>query len=266
MRKLYFVLLSIFALFSCSDYNAIVKGDDYNKKFEKANTLFDEKEFDRCIVLYEQIYQHAPKTGEGELSYYRLAKSYYEIEDFYMSGYYYSSFVQRFPYSPKTEEAYFMMAMSNVKNSPEYSLDQSETEQAINSIQSFVDRYPQSKLVDSCNNVIDNLRFKLERKDFEQVRLFAKTENYRAAVTSAEIFLEKYSKSRFCEEASYILVKNSYMLAINSIPSKKLERLEQTKERFSNFATLYAKSDYLKELDNLMKQVDKEKEKDTKIE
>ena len=56
------------------------------------------------------------------------------------------------------------------------------------------------------------------------------------------------------------------MLAINSIPSKKLERLEQTKERFSNFATLYAKSDYLKELDNLMKQVDKEKEKDTKIE
>jgi len=266
MRKLYFVLLSTFALFSCSDYNAIVKGDDYNKKFEKANTLFDTKEFDRCIVLYEQIYQHAPKTGEGELSYYRLAKSYYEIEDFYMSGYYFSSFVQRFPYSPKTEEAYFMMAMSNVKNSPEYSLDQSETEQAINSIQSFVDRYPQSKLVDSCNNVIDNLRFKLERKEFEQVRLYAKTENFRAAVTAAEIFLEKYSKSKFCEEASYILVKNSFKLAINSIPSKKLERLEQTKERFSNFASLYANSDYLKELDNLMRQVEKEEEKDTKIE
>lgn len=253
-------------LFSCSDYNAIVKGDDYNKKFEKANMLFDQKEFDRCIVLYEQIYQHAPKTGEGELSYYRLAKSYYEIEDYYMSGYYYSSFVQRFPFSPKTEEAYFMMAMSNVKNSPEYSLDQSETEQAINSIQAFVDRYPQSKLVDTCNSVIDNLRFKLEKKDFEQVKLYAKTENFRAAVTSSEIFLEKYSKSRFCEEANYILVKNSYLLAINSIPSKKLERLEQTKERISNFASLYANSTYMKEIDGLLKQVEKEEQKDTKIE
>lgn len=257
------LLLVLIITVACNDYNQIIKGDDYQKKFNKANSLFDEKEFDRCIVLYEQIYQHSPKSGEGELSYYRLAKSYYEIEDFYMSGYYFSSFVQRFPFSTKTEEAYFLMAMSNVKNSPEFSLDQTETEQAITSIQGFVDRYPQSKLIDSCNHVIDNLRFKIEKKDFEQVRLYAKTENYRAAVTSAEIFLEKYSKSIFFEETYYLLVKNSYYLALNSIPSKKIERIDQTIERFSNFANLYPNSDYKKELEGYVTSLEKQRNNKT---
>lgn len=257
------LLLLLITAVACNDYNQIFKGDDYQKKFNKANSLFDDKEFDRCIVLYEQIYQHSPKSGEGELSYYRLAKSYYEIEDFYMSGYYFSSFVQRFPFSSKTEEAYFLMAMSNVKNSPEFSLDQTETEQAITSIQGFVDRYPQSKLIDSCNHVIDNLRFKIEKKDYEQVRLYAKTENYRAAVTSAEIFLEKYSKSIFFEETYYLLVKNSYYLALNSIPSKKIERIDQTIERFSNFANLYPNSEYKKELDGYVTSLEKQRNNKT---
>ena len=121
MKKVLFALSLIIVLMSCSNYNKVVKGDDSQQKFEVANKLFEEKDFDRCIVLYEQIYQHSPKTGEGELAYYRLAKSYYEIEDFYMSSYYYGQFIQRYPFSSKTEEAYFMMALSSVKNSPEYS-------------------------------------------------------------------------------------------------------------------------------------------------
>jgi len=257
--KYFALLLILISAVACSDYNKIVKGDDYQAKFTRANNLFDDKEYDRCIVLYEQVYQHAPKSGEGELAYYRLGKSYFEMEDYYMSGYYFSSYIQRFPYSAKTEEAYFLMSISNVKNSPEFALDQTETEQAIISVQSFIDRYPNSKLIDSCNKVIDNLRFKLEQKDFEQVHLYSKTENFRAAVTAAEIFIEKYSKSQFIEEVYYLLVKNSYLLSINSIPSKKIERIEQTNERFSNFAVLYPNSTYLKELKGYIEQLEKSK-------
>jgi len=248
MKKVLFALSLIIVLMSCSNYNKVVKGDDYQQKFEVANKLFEEKDFDRCIVLYEQIYQHSPKTGEGELAYYRLAKSYYEIEDFYMSSYYYGQFIQRYPFSSKTEEAYFMMALSSVKNSPEYSLDQTETEGAINTVQQFIDRYPSSTLVDSCNRVIDKLRFKLELKEFDHVKLYDRTENYRAAVTSGEIFIETYSKSKFCEEVYFLIIKNSYLLSINSIESKKIERIEKTWERITNFAILYPNSNYLKEV------------------
>jgi len=249
MKKLLLFLLFAAGLTACSDYAKIVKGSDYSQKFVSANELYDQKEFNKAIVLYEQIYQHAPKSGEGELSYYRMAQSYFEIEDYYMAQYYYSSYMQRFPYSNKSEEVLFMIAMCSVKNSPEHSLDQTETELAISNVQQFVDRYPASYLVDTCNQIIDQLHFKLERKAFDAVELYDRTENYKAAVSAAEGFLENYSRSQFVEKAHYILVKNSYFMTINSIESKKSERSAQTNERFRNFALRYASSPYLKELE-----------------
>ncbi len=249
MLKIIQITLYLLLLTACSDYAKIVKGSDYSQKFVTANSLFDQKEFDKAIVLYEQIYQHAPKSGEGELSYYRMAQSYYEIEDYYMAQYYYSSYMQRFPYSNKSEEVLFMIAMCSVKNSPEHSLDQTETELAISNVQQFVDRYPGSYLVDSCNMIIDELRFKLERKEYDAVALYDRTENYKAAVASGELFMEHYSRSSFLEEVHYMVVKNSYYMTINSIESKKKERSSQTTERFRNFAIRYVNSSYLKELE-----------------
>ena len=79
-------------LSSCADYNKVVKGDDYERKFQLANELFTDKQYLRSVTLYEQVYQRMPKTGEGELSYFRIGKSYYEVEDYYMAGYYLGAF------------------------------------------------------------------------------------------------------------------------------------------------------------------------------
>ena len=248
---LYFFLF-LFTLFSCSDYRKIVKGDDYQLKFELSNKLYDKAEFDRCIILFEQVYQHSPKSPEGELSYFRLANCYFKNEDYNMAGYYFNNFVDRFPYSKKSEDAMFLVALCSVNNSPKYGLDQSETMIAINNVQQFVDVFPQSILVDSCNKIIDRLKFKLELKDFDAVKLYSKTENYRAAVTSCDIFMDKYINSRFTEEVNFLYVKNSVFLAKNSIESKKEERIEQSKERFLNFVKKYEKSIYFKELNSLI--------------
>jgi len=257
MKNILLFSCFVVLLTACSDYAKIVKGSDYSQKFVTANALYDQKDFDKAIVLYEQIYQHAPKSGEGELSYYRMAQAYYEIEDYYMAQYYYSSYMQRFPYSDKSEEILFMIAMCSVKNSPEHTLDQTETELAISNVQQFVDRYPGSYLVDSCNLIIDQLRFKLERKEFETVQLYDRTENFKAAVAAGELFMEHYSRSGFLEEAHYMVVKNSYFMTINSIESKKSERSAQTTERFRNFAIRYASSKYLKELEGYVALLEK---------
>lgn len=246
------IVLLFFTLFSCSDYRKIVNGDDYQLKFELSNKLYDKAEFERSIVLFEQVYQHSPKTSEGELCYFRLADSYFKLEDYNMAGYYFNSFVERFPYSKKSENALFLKSLCSVRNSPEYALDQSETIIAINNVQQFIDVFPQSILVDSCNKIIDRLKFKLELKDFDAVKLYSKTENYKAAVSSCEIFMDKYMNSMFSEEVNYIYVKNSVFLAKNSIESKKEERIEKSKERFLNFVKNYEKSIYFKELNSLI--------------
>ena len=110
--------------------------------------------------------------------------------------------------------------------------------------------------MDSCNRIIDRLRFKLEKKDFTHVQLYSKTERYRAAVSSAEIFMENYPASGFNEEVFYLLVKNSYYLAINSIESKKTQRIEDSYERLRNFEAVFNNSQYSKELNMLISRLE----------
>lgn len=246
IKSILFIIFPLLTVFfgSCSGYNKIVKGDNYELKFETANQLFEKGQFFRSIALYEQIYQKMPKTGEGELAYYRMAKAYFSEKDYVMAGYYFGSFVQRYPYSSKTEESLFLSALCSVYNSPEISLDQNDTELAIKNLQQFVDAYPQSELLDSCNRVMDNLRFKLERKEYDALKLYVKTENYRAAVTSAETFLTTYPRSRYREEVSFLQLENSFLVAKNSVENKKKERIEKTIERYRTFVSEYPESSY----------------------
>jgi outer membrane protein assembly factor BamD len=248
-------LFSLFALLigisSCSDYNEVLKSEDYGRKFDMANTLYgtdSKSQKGRSIALYEQVYQRLPKEPEGEVAYFRIGKAYYQTGDLYMAGYYLGNFPQRFPYSPKSEEALFLSAMCSVENSPQYTLDQQETEIAINNLQQFVNRYPKSDLVDSCNNIIDRLYFKIESKAYDGVKLYDKTMNYRAAASAAFTFIEDYPLSVFSEEIHYVMVKNSYYLAKNSVDTKKVERIENTLERYSTFVSGFPESKYLSQL------------------
>jgi outer membrane protein assembly factor BamD len=272
----FFVSLSI-ALSSCSDYNEVVKSDDYKRKLQVANEYYDsgitpiikkngkqkvkKNTILRSVTLYEQIYQRMPKTGEGELAYFRIGKGYYLAGDYYTGGYYLGQFSQRFPYSVKAEEALFLSAMCSVNNSPDHTLDQQETKLAINDLQQFVDRFPNSYLVDSCNHIIDRLHSKLVQKDYEAVIQYAQTERFRAAVSSAETYLEDHPMSKHEEEVNFLLVENSYLLAKNSVDTKKVERIENTIERYRNFVGLFPESKYIKTLEGYNDSMTRELEK-----
>jgi outer membrane protein assembly factor BamD len=252
------VALLIILLTSCSGFNKVVKSDNYEKKFQVAGEMYDKKSYMRAITLYEQVYQRVPKTAEGEVAYYRIGKSYYAEKDYSMAGYYFGSFYTRFTFSPKAEECLFLSAICSVKNSPEFSLDQNDTELAINDLQQFVNKFPNSDLIDSCNHEMDKLRLKLEKKEYEVVKLYDKTENFKSAVVTSKTFLETYPGSKFKEEVAFILVSSSYMLTKNSIEEKKKERIVETLERYRNFVTEYPNSRYKTEVITISDKMEKE--------
>jgi outer membrane protein assembly factor BamD len=250
--KFAFALFVFTALVSsCSEYSRVLKADDYTRKFTLANDLYERKRWSQSIALYEHVYQRMPKSGEGELSYYRIGKAYYADGDYYMAGYYFGSFFDKYPYSTKTEEAFFLKALCSVKNSPSSSLDQQETELALNDVQQFIYLFPNSDRVDTCNQIMDKLREKLEKKEFDNIHLYAKTLNYKSAVVSAETFLVDFPTSKFKEEVLYLHIKNSYLLSKNSVEEKKKERFEKTIESYRTFVSQFPGSRYKRELEAL---------------
>jgi|688.fasta_scaffold36740_1 outer membrane protein assembly factor BamD len=227
---------------ACSGYNEVLKSDDFEAKREYAKTSYENKQWDRAAALYEQIYQRYSQGPIGEESYFRLGMSHYNMKDYLLAGYYFSNYSTRFFYSPQAEEAKFLSAMCAVKNVPKTSLDQAETHQALNALQEFINLYPMSQLVDSCNRVMDRLNLQLEAKAYENAYIYFHTEHYRAAAAAMDAFVADYPSSKRKEEAMYLATKSSYFLAINSIDKKKIERFEDVIQRCAKFAELFPES------------------------
>jgi outer membrane protein assembly factor BamD len=183
-----------------------------------------------------------------EVSFY-YAYCNYSIGDNLMAAYLFRNYTINFPNSKHTEECAYMGAYCYYNEAPIYSLDATNTHKAIKELQSFIDRYPISARVEKCNKLIDELRAKLALKAFENAKQYYTTSNFKSAIIALDNVLIDFPSFNNREEVHFLIVKATYLLAINSISIKVKERLQATLEAYAHFQDNYPKSTYLKELE-----------------
>jgi outer membrane protein assembly factor BamD len=230
---------------ACSEYNKVLKSTDINYKYEKSVEYFNKEQYYKSLPLLEELIGLTRGTQLAENVQYYYARSQYGVKDYYMANYYLKTFNKTFSNSPKAEECLFLAAECSFQLSPSYSLDQTDTQNAINEYQLFLDKYPYSNLRDSANHQIGRLNGKLERKDYEIAYQYAKTLRYKAATSAFKEFLKEYPASGYREEAMYMIVKCNYLLAEGSIEEKKLERMRATSESYLTFAAAFPDSKWI---------------------
>ena len=250
-KQIFLYFFATLFLVSCSQYEKVLKGDDYDKKYEMAEKLYLKGKFLKAVPLFEEVISIYSKLSEkGEKAYYYLCYSHYNMQEYALAGYYFRNFQITYPQSEHAEEASFMGAMCKVAASPKSSLDQTNTLTAINELQSFLNRYPKTERKDTCNQIIDNMRGKLEQKAFESSKLYYHMEDYEAAAVSFTNMLSDYPDTELREEVLYLVVKSNYKLAANSVKEKKVERFEETIKSYTKFVDNFPSSKNLKELES----------------
>ena len=75
-------------------------------------------------------------------------------------------------------------------NSPNYKLDQTNTRSAIKN--SSLLTISESRRIDTSNIMIDQLRGKIEHKDYEIIRQYYRLEDWKACITAAKTTLREY--------------------------------------------------------------------------
>lgn len=246
------VLLLLLVFSACSEYAKVLKSSDVEMKYRKAVEYFDEGEYSKSLSLFDELGTLFRGTSRSEIVHYYIANCHFELKDYYFAGYYFKNYAKTYPKSPKAEEALYKSAYCSYLNSPQHSLDQQETEQAINEFQLFLNRYPKTELKDSTNTMIAELRSKLELKAYENAKLYYQMEEYKSSTVALKNLLEKFPESPHREEIEFLIVKSSYLLAVNSIDSKKEERLSDTIESYHKFVDDFgSNSKYVKEAENL---------------
>ncbi len=241
------IILSLLMVNACSKYQRLLQSDDHELKYEKALEYYEEGEYGRAITLLSDIMPAYRGTAEAERINYYFAKAHFHNREYMLASHYFKSFVDAYPNSEHAEEFLFLSAYCQYLESPRYSLDQTSTRQAIRELQNFINRYPRSDRVSDANELIDELRYKLERKHFEIGKMYYNISAYQAAATYFETYIKDYPDSQYREEAMFLTVKAYFEFAYNSIPERQEKRFEDTVDAFYAFESRYPESDKMGE-------------------
>lgn len=251
IRFLIKTLLISFILASCGEYQKVLKSEDYNYKYTKAISYYEEGDYNRAMPLFNELSMVMKGTDKIQEVDFYYAYCNYSTGDNLMAAYLFRNYTINYPNSKHTEECAYMQAYCYYNEAPIFSLDPTNNYRAIKELQSFIDRYPESIRVDTCNDLIDELRFKLSLKAFENAKQYYTTSNYKSAIIALDNILIDFPSFDSREEVHFLIVRSTYLLANNSISSKVLDRLQSTIDAYIHFKDNYPKSDYLKELDSI---------------
>ena len=252
-------ILSISLLMSCrSEFELIRTSNDPEVMLAEANKLYKNGDNYKAITLYEQLVPVFRGQDEAEEIAFNFASAHYNQKQYISASHYFKQFANTFANSEKKEEADFMAAFSNTRMSPTHKLDQSFSEKGIEALQTFVNSYPDSPRVNQCNELIDELRSKMERKSYESAKLYYKLKNYSSSVVAFENMLKDYPETQREEEIRYLVAKSSYQLAQNSVYLKKEERYLATVEKCNLFLKKFPKADKKSEISTFVAKSNKE--------
>jgi outer membrane protein assembly factor BamD len=253
-----FSILLIALLTSCTtEFERVRTSNDPVKILEKGHEYFEEKSYVNAQTLYELAIQYYRGKTEAEELFFKYAYTFYYLGEYISSSHYFGNFASTFYNSKYKEEAAFMSAYSHYKLSPNYKLDQSYSLKAIEAFQEFTNNYPESTRVQECNELIDEMRRKLEVKAFAEGELYYQIGQYQAAVVSLQNMLKNFPGAKEEEKAKLLLVKGSFIWAENSIVQKRKERYEQAKKFGLKYKNKIKNRSYKREIETILRKIDK---------
>ena len=242
---------------SCSEYQKVLRSDDITLKYSAADSLYEAGKYKKALKLMEQIVPSYRGKPQAEKLMFRYANTIYKLEDYLLSGYQFERFETSYPNSDSIELAAYRGAKSYYQLSPRYSLDQKDTYKALESMQAYINKYPNSENRIEANILVSELRGKIEKKDYEVAKQYFNISDYKAAIEAFDNFIGDHPGSRYRKDAFYGRLEAAYQLAIKSIPSLVNERLITAKGYYDSFMKYYKDTDLRKDADEILEDMNK---------
>ena len=256
--KIFPFFISILLLFSCSQYRAyqqVLKSTDPNFQYTQAVSYFNNGDYARSLELFENLLTIFKGDELAEDIYYYYVYANFNIKDYMSTIYHADNFVANFILSPKKEEIAYLSAYCHYLDTPRSSLDQSNTQKALNKLEMFIVNYPESDSLERVTSLVLDLNKKLEKKHFDNARLYYDTGKYKSAIFAIDFFLNDFPETNYLEEISFIQLLSYYDLAKNSVDEKKLQRIKEAIFACDNFIIAFADGVYYDEAKNIYKKL-----------
>ena len=259
------VVAAISALFlSCSGLSKIAKSGDPELMYTTALQLYKAEKWTRASDLFDAcIGYYIGSEREDSIAFFS-ARSKYKNRDYHEASADFDEFRRKFGRSQFIEDAEGMYAMCEYYLSPGPTRDQTPTAKAIVSLNTFIERYPNSERVPAFRDIIEELTTRLHDKNFLNAYSYFKIGKYKSAVVAFKNALRNYDNTVHRESIMYYIVVSNYRLAHNSVAEKQADRYLAMLDSYYSFIEEYPESKHNKELDRYFKEakdfIDKSKQ------
>ena len=250
------LVLGLLAAAACkSEYELLLEGNDVEAKYAAAFSYFNQGKYQRSAQLFESLSPLTNGTEQGDTVQYYWGLSNYRYKDYYTAEANFTNFIATYPLSPFASDAGFLRIDCLFRQTLRYELDQKPTQNAINAINQYLKENPESAYRPLCESMLEELDGRLDRKAYENARLYYKMEDYQAASVALRNVLKDDSDNIYREDVLYYIAMSSYKYASMSVQSKQKERYLVFVDDYLNFVGEYPESSYRHELDGLYRRV-----------
>jgi outer membrane protein assembly factor BamD len=250
-KVIFLFAFSLLISFSSCKFQKILKNGSVDEKYETAVKFYERKDYSRALQLFDQLTGVMRATDKSQKIAYYYAYCYYNQKDFTLASYYFKRYSTNFPSTPEAEECMFMSAYCNFLNSPEYSLDQTVTYDALKDLQLFTNTYPTSKRVSECNDLIDKLRLKLGIKEYKIAKMYYRMDDFAAAIQVLSNIIKDFPETPHKEEVLFLIVKSYHKFAEESIFEKQKDRYTKAIIAYNDFVAQFPESKFIAEASTL---------------
>lgn len=251
LRTIVLTLAAVAAVAACkSEYEILLSSNDVDAKYKAAMDLFNNRKYLKAGQLFESMAILTDGTERDDTVRYYWALSNYRYKDYYTAESNLAKFIEKYPASPFTEDARFLRLDCLYRATLRWELDQTPTRNCLAYITEYVTEYPtDGPHLEACMKMIDDLKERLDRKAFENARLYYKMEDYLAARVALRNVLKDNADNLYREDILYYTAMASYHYARMSVQAKQKERYLVFVDDYLNFVGEYPDSKYRRELD-----------------
>ena len=265
--KKHCLLIAVLATFlgSCTKWTALQNTQDYEYKYEAAKSLYAEGKYGQASMYFAEVLAVMKGTANAEESLYLAAMSNFRNKDYDAASQYFRKYYQVYPKGLYVEYARYYCGLSLYNMTPDPRLDQQSTFEAIKEFQDFLDYYPYTSIKASTMEMIYSLQDKLVEKEYLSAKLYFDLgsytmnctyggSNYEACVVTAQNALRDFpfAKPERREELSIMILRSRFLLAEQSVDSKRLSRYRDCIDEYYEFVNDFPESKYIKEAEKIM--------------
>jgi len=244
---------------SCSPFYKLEKSTNWDEIYTAANQYYNNGDYSKSIILYDKVLPVIRGSEKAELADFNYAYAHFRMKRYIESSGYFNTFYQTYNRSPLAEEALFMNAYSLYLDAPDYNLDQKSSKDAVNAIQLFINRFPESDSYERAMSMINDLQVRFEQKAYNESMLYYRLTDglypgdfYRACIINFQNFAKNYPDSKYNQELAFKLVEVSAAYGERSIFLKKEERLKEALAFADQYKKKYPSSKEINKVESII--------------